>query len=599
MVGRGRRRQTHERRMPSWSARPGLLAAVGLGVVLLLGAGYLASDLNGARSALEQAESQATTLQRQIVDGDARGAKATLGDLQRSTADARSHSDGWPWRVAGAIPLVGQNFDAVHTISRVLDLIARDGLRPIVDNQVDAETFRPKNGRIDLAAMEPLIPALTTTDRTISAGLSELDDIDAEGLAGPLQEPFERLLTKLRSAEKATSAGVKALTVMPSMMGGDDTRTYVLVVQNNAEIRSTGGLPGAFAFVKAKNGKLTIGQQGAATDFGFFDPPVVKLTKDERNLYSNLMASFWADTTFTPDFPRTAQIMRAMVKQKFTRSVDGVISVDPIALSYILKGTGPVKLRDGQQLTSENAVKMLLSDVYAKYDKQPKAQDAYFADAARRVFKAVASGKGSPRGVIAGLAEGVDENRILVNSTRKEEQDVLKATRVGGALPRTATSTPHLGLYLNDSTTTKLEYYLNKQTQVSSTRCSVDGTQTLSTATILGSDVPADVKSLPRSILGPGTGEKRGSMRMNLRYYAPLGGSVADLRINDDPRTIARGKDGDRQVAVVPVLLAPGQKVTVTATVETGKHQRGDATFSTTPGIDPTPNNVRVSSSCD
>ena len=569
------------------------------GVFALVGLAYVAYSLNDARSSLVRAESQAAELQKQIAAGDSAAAQSTLADLQSSTADARSRSDSVLWKAGGTLPLLGRNLDAVRTISRVLDSVARDGLPPVVNTSVDAETFRPKDGRIDLAAMGGLAPDLAKTEQVLAAGLRDLDDIEAEKLVGSLREPFERLESTLQSAQSAAFAGAKALELMPAMMGGDGKRSYLLVIQNNAEIRSTGGLPGAFAFVKAKDGKITIGKQGSATDFDFFDPPAVKLTKSERNLYSNLMAGFWADTTFTPDFPRTAEIMRAMVTQQFNRSVDGVISVDPIALSYILKGTGPVKLSDGTKLTSKNAVKRLLSDVYAEFDKQPLAQDAYFADAARKVFKAVASGQGNPRAVISGLADAVNENRILINSTRAGEQEVLGSTRVAGALMRTATATPHVGLYLNDSTTTKLEYYLTMDSQVSSVMCSSDGTQTLSTATVLGSTVPEDVKSLPRSILGPGTGEKRGSMRMNLRYYAPVGGSVTDLRVNDEQRTVVTGRDGDLEVAIIPVLLAPGQKVTVTTSIETGKGQRGDAVFSTTPGIGRTPNNVAVPSSCE
>ena len=598
MSDRGNHRQTSAPRRRWWFARPRLVAGLGVGVLALLCLAYFAYGLNDARSSLVRAESSATQLQADIAKGDVKAARATLSDLQSATADARSRSDGVVWKVGGALPFYGQNLDAVRTIARVLDTIAQDGLPPVVDTEVDAETFRPQDGRIDLAAMEELAPGLAQADQVLSAGLRDLDGIDAESLVGSLQGPFEQLYSKLQSAQKAAFAGSKALTLMPSMMGGDGKRTYALVIQNNAEIRATGGIPGAFAIVKAKNGKLTMGQQGAAIDFGFFSPPVVKLTKSERHLYSNLMGGFWADTNFTPDFPRTAEFMRAMLERKFDRSVDGVISVDPIALSYLLKGTGPVKMPGGDELNSKNAVEKLLSDVYWENDKKPLDQDAYFADAARRVFNAVASGQGNPRAVISGLAKAVDENRILINSTRTDEQDVLQSTRVGGALTRTATSSPHVGLYLNDSTTTKLEYYLTRQTLMNSIRCSVDGTQTLSTTTVLGSNVPAKVKSLPKSILGPGTGEKKGSIRMNLRYYAPIGGTVTDIRINEEPRTIVRGRDGDLEVAVVPVLLAPGQKLTVSATIESGQGQRGDAIFSTTPGVEPTPNNVKVASSC-
>jgi hypothetical protein len=238
----------------------------------------------------------------------------------------------------------------------------------------------------------------------------------------------------------------------------------------------------------------------------------------------------------------------------------------------------------------------LLNTVYFRNAKDPAAQDAYFADAARRVFDALASGKGNQRSVIAGLAKAADENRVLINSTRRDEQDLLLPTSIGGALSRTMTSTPHVGLYFNDSTTTKLEYYLKRDSQMRSAACSGNGRQTLETTTVLHSNVPR--RKLPKSILGPGTGEKPGSIRLNLRFYAPLGGSVTELRVNEQERTINRGSDGDLQVAILPLLLAPGQTVTVTSTIETGKEMREDGVFSTTPGMESTPNDVHVKSSC-
>ena len=303
---------------------------------------YLAYDANGAKTALERAEGQVAVLQREVATGDVNSAKATLTNLQESSADARAHSDGLMWKVGGKIPLVGQNFDAVSSVSRVLDTLASEGLPVVVNDRVDANTFKPKNGRIDIGAMEQLAPGVAALEKSVSAGLRELDGIESQNLIGPLREPYERLHAKLTATEKAASAGAKALSLMPSMLGGQDRRTYLLAVQNNAEIRSTGGHPGRFRVSPSEETASSLSvKQGSATDFGYFDPPAVKLTRSERGLYTKFMASFWADSTFTPDFPRTAEIMRAMVKEKFARSLDGVISVDPIALSYILKGTGP------------------------------------------------------------------------------------------------------------------------------------------------------------------------------------------------------------------------------------------------------------------
>ena len=70
--------------------------------------------------------------------------------------------------------------------------------------------------------------------------------------------------------------------------------------------------------------------------------------------------------------------------------VSGVISLDPVSLSYLLEATGPVALPTGDVLTSENAVDLLLNGVYLRY-ADPRDQDAFFAAAAGSVFGALTS----------------------------------------------------------------------------------------------------------------------------------------------------------------------------------------------------------------
>jgi hypothetical protein len=307
------------------------------------------------------------------------------------------------------------------------------------------------------------------------------------------------------------------------------------------------------------------------------------------------MATHWSDTVFTPDFPRSAQILQVMFEKKYGTSTDGVISVDPVALSYILEATGPIKLADGTQLKYENAVSLLLNTVYLKL--QPDAQDRHFADAAKRVFNAVIGGKADSIAVIRQLARATDENRVLISSTRSDEQTILEPTRIAGKQSTKKAATPHLGLYLNDSTGAKLQFYLRRTTTVKSVECRPNDSQVLTTSTKLSSLVPKNVVKYPPSVTGVGAG-KRGSMQMNLRYYAPIGGSVTTLAIDGEDQTVARGSHLGRDVAVVPIVLAPGQALTVTTRVETGPDQPRGTIFSTTPGIEATPNNVRVISAC-
>jgi hypothetical protein len=51
-------------------------------------------------------------------------------------------------------------------------------------------------------------------------------------------------------------------------------------------------------------------------------------------------------------------------------------------------------------------------------------------------------------------------------------------------------------------------------------------------------------------------------------------------------------------VALLPLSLAPGQSVTVTAEIRSARGQSGDAVLDVTPGIVAAPNGVRIASAC-
>ena len=120
-----------------------------------------------------------------------------------------------------------------------------------------------------------------------------------------------------------------------------------------------------------------------------------------------------------------------MWRQQFGTEVDGVLSVDPVTLSYLLAATGPIGLPTGDTLLSENAVQLLLADVYARYTV-PAHQDAFFAAAASSVFDAIAGGNFEPAALVSAISRAGEEHRILIWSAHAEEQAMLAPTTLAG-----------------------------------------------------------------------------------------------------------------------------------------------------------------------
>ena len=112
-----------------------------------------------------------------------------------------------------------------------------------------------------------------------------------------------------------------------------------------------------------------------------------------------------------------------------------------MALSYLLRATGPVTLTDGSRLTGDNAVDFLLSDVYERL-QDPLQQNAYFAGAAMAVFTKLVSGSGDA-GEVVDLSWQVHHHPVVAAPRQLQQRlqmlqvDVLGQAQVAGAAAQT------------------------------------------------------------------------------------------------------------------------------------------------------------------
>lgn len=574
-----------------WRVPAGIL----VGAVLLV-AGWCAWQAWQVNRDLSAAADDAARLQAAVSDGNGDAADAALAQLQAHSTSAADRTDGPTWSAFTHLPRYGDDATGVRVVSETLASLSNDGIEPLVRTSSDLESLLPKDGKISIDAVTRLQQPVSHGSAVFAAADKALAAQDPSGYVGALRDQYRELASRVSQAAAVLKTSDTALQVMPSMLGGDGPRNYLLVFQNNAEIRATGGLPGAVSLVTARDGKVRMSRQVAAGSFGETAKPVLPLTAAELAIYDRQLGTYFLDANLTPDFPRTADLMRARWEQEYPEHLDGVISLDPVALSYILKAMGPVQVGD-LSLTSENAVDLLLHEVYLRYPS-PLAQDAWFRQVARAVFDRVSSGVQSPQDLVRALARGADEDRIYVHSFHDEEQQTLAASQVAGSLVTDPAAAPQVGVSLNDATGAKMSYYLRFSVGVSSTYCRA-GSQGLSGKAHLLSDAPDDAASLPDYVTGAGLfGTAPGSQLVLVRLFGPVDGKISDVELNGRPiRAAAVVQDG-RPVITTVALLKPGFTVDLTWRMVTGPGQTGDTAVRVTPGVTPKRTSSVAATSC-
>ncbi|MFC8190591.1 DUF4012 domain-containing protein [Cellulomonas sp. NPDC057328] len=553
--------------------------------VLVLGAGaWFAMDALKARDSLEAAAADVARLQEHVAAGDVAAAEVVVPDLQRNAQDARERTDGPLWSLAGALPWAGPNVEAVQTVAQVVDGLAQRALPPLVQatTVVDPTALAPVDGRLDLDPIAAVAPQVVGADTAVRASVEQLDAVDTDGLVAMVAAPVEELRGRLAGVAADISTASKAVQLLPAMLGAEGPRQYLVLVQNNAEPRATGGIAGAVLLLRAEDGRLEVVEQRTGGELSGLEQPVVELTPAEQDLFGPLLATDMRDVNFTPDFPRSAQIARAIWAQQVGGEVDGVLSVDPGTLALVLGATGPVPLPDGGALTADDVVPTLLNQVYLNIES-PQEQDAFFASTAAAVFAAVAGGQGDPAGAVDALAEAARQGRLMVWSAEADEQAVVQGTVLSGELRGTAGTSPVVGAFLNDGTQAKVGYYLDVQGGVTAATCRPDGGQDLELALEYTYAAPADAADLPEYLVGTERIVQAGEFQTNLLLYLPTGSQMADVLVDGQPGQMHAQVHEGLSVASLTWVFEPGQKRTISAKITSGPGQSGDVLLRATP----------------
>lgn len=540
-----------------------------LGGILLLA--VLATGWIGIRGFLAYQhlnDARATAANASEVLSDPARASDLIADVSADTAAARDLTSDVIWQLAEQLPWVGPQLAAVSTIATALDDVASESLTPLasVAASFSLESIRPQNGAIDLTAFTGIEEAARSGATGVSAAATNVAAIDTAPLLGPVRDAVSDVSGLLDQARTAADTLKRTTTLLPTMLGGDGPRDYLVIFQNNAEWRSLGGIVGAIALIHTDGGTISLVSQASSSDFDRYDEPVVPMTDEEKRLFGTQPATYVQNVTQIPDFTRDGPIIQAMWERETGTVIDGVLSLDPVALSYLLEATGPIQLPTGDELNGDNAVQLLLNEVYLRYE-DPAEQDAFFAASAASVFEALTAGGTDPAALVEALGRAGAENRLMVWNADPDEQAVLDDTTLQGALGSSDPSVTEFGIYLNDGTGSKMDYYMEASTEAA--WCGA-GEATLTVT--LRNSAPADAASLPRYITGGGVyGVPPGEVQTIAYIYLPPEATLTSTSIAETGETpsLGGGTDDGRQVISWETQLAPGEEITLQIAVET------------------------------
>ena len=561
--------------------------------VLAVFAGAFVWSALQAKNELQQAVSSAQGLQQTIVDSDKSKREEQVKTFSDHVSKAYKQTSSPLWQLASVVPYVGDDISAVRTMVAAMENISSQALPQLLQaaDNIDLNNVHVENGTIEISGLEASQRPLQIADDTIDKATREVKTVKAVktphiAQVADVLKTAETYCEKLDSVVHSLNSIVQ---VLPSMLGteshaNDAPRNYLILAQTNAEARPSGGLPGSLGLVTVQGGHVSLQPFVSDSEIQNADEPVVDLTAEERLLFTDKLGKDIRDVNFTPDFPRTGEIVSAMWNRQYGVAVDGVIAIDPLFLQNMLAVTGGVAMPDGSTLDGANTAQTLLHDVYARM--VPQETDEYFAVAAQAAFDHIMQNAGNFKSYVKALSTSVEQGHVMVWSAHEDEQDLIADSAISGKLI-TEGAKPQVGVYISDETESKMDWYLHREVTTEFQKVARNGANQYTVHIKLQNTMTAEeAASEADYVTGAGNIVPKGQIKTALFIYAPANGRLVDWEFQnaDDYKGVTL-HDG-LTVGVGDVTLQPGESYEITVHVQSAPDTDEPLTLRQTPLIE-------------
>jgi Protein of unknown function (DUF4012) len=367
---------------PSPAGRGHRVAPLGIGLVVLLVAVAGALLVFRYLPALDEARALRADLEAMVgrvqesglgidqatadtLDTDLASARSRLGHLQDLLA-------GDPLiRLARALPPTASNVrGADSVVAAAGDLLDAVGQGLTLAHRFitirESQAADPQNG----SALSQLVELMATSrDDAVSAAASVASARQAlgavpDGLIGQVETMRDAMLTRIDKYGPLLDTYVQMSARLPAILGWDGPRRYLVLTQDPAELRPSGGFIGSFGIIAFDKGRISerrfqdVVPLDYANNYPFVKPP--------QALADYLLGptQSWqlADAGWSPDFPTSAQeALRLYTNESGDTRVDGVLGMTTYTIDELLKVTGPMTIPgyDATIASGETTLKVL------------------------------------------------------------------------------------------------------------------------------------------------------------------------------------------------------------------------------------------------
>jgi len=290
------------------------------------------------------------------------------------------------------------------------------------------------------------------------------------------------LVAKIGKYQKGIDMLSCTIDLLPRVLATQGKRTYLVLFENNMELRPGGGFIGSYGLVTFDQGKLidftvhdVYDADGQLREH--VDPPFA------IRRFMGIVHLYLRDSNFDPDFVVDAQTASTMLKKETGQAVDGVMSVDLTFVKYLLSATGPLYIPENNvTVTADNF--FLLAETHAEKNSFPGSTQKkdFLSNVLLSLQNRLQSQKKVSMSVLAEKTiQAISEKHILFALANIHEQNILTTNQLSSSLwdPRqqdVGVITDYMGLNEANIGVNKVNYFMKRSLKQA---ISIDGDGTM------------------------------------------------------------------------------------------------------------------------
>ncbi|MFA4845034.1 MAG: DUF4012 domain-containing protein [Patescibacteria group bacterium] len=373
---------------PTWHRAVASFVAVSFLFVLPLQAMNVVQDLRSTKTTIEQNGIEAVSLLSDAAQAamarDSESAQtqfALSSDRFDSARGALEEMGAGTRLLLAVLPLTQSSYNTGKALIEAGEQLAIAGARLSEGYAAMEQELNPTPiSRLNLieAYVTSAIPHLEKAQQSLSG-------IDLDVIAQEHQSDVELLTTSLPKLLSTIEEFQSFFALLQELLGATGSKRYLIVFQNNTEIRPTGGFIGSFADIKVHDGVI----EGMSVPGGGSYDLQGTLQQDMIAPQPlQLLSARWEfqDGNWFPDFPTSARQLIQFYEDAGGPSVDGVMAVNATFVADLIGLLGPIEMPDyGRTITQENFIFEAQRIVEIEYDRTENQPKAFIGDLAPKL----------------------------------------------------------------------------------------------------------------------------------------------------------------------------------------------------------------------